>query len=91
MARMIFVFLVAGMTISLKSPSQLSLKRFPDTVNKKISLSPLPQNFYNQGLGYFCKKELEFQKLIPFPIFIRLGSKDHVDYLEQKPNSRKKD
>jgi len=89
MDRMIFVFLIAGMIISSKAASQLSFKRSSDTVEKKISLRPLPQNFYNHSLGYFCKKEIQLQKLTSLPIFIRLGSKDYVDYLEKKPNAGK--
>lgn len=75
----------------MKAASQLSLKQPIDTVDKKISLNLLPQNFYNKSLGYFCKKELQLQKIIMLPVYIRLGSKEYVDYLEQKPNATKKD
>jgi hypothetical protein len=47
----------------------------------------LPQNFYNQHKGYFCKKEDGLQKLTGLNLFIRLGSKNNVDYLERKPNT----
>lgn len=91
MGKMIVVFLIAALLISLKASSQLSLKLFPDTIEKKIQLRPLPQNFYKHSLGYFCKKEIQLQKLTSLPVFIRLGSKDYVDYLERKPNAVKKD
>jgi hypothetical protein len=75
---------------SFKAASQLNLKQPIDTADRKISLCPLPQNFYKQGLGYFCKKELQLQKATSLPFFIRLGSKEYVDYLERKPNALKR-
>ncbi|MCU7552367.1 hypothetical protein OCK74_24825 [Chitinophagaceae bacterium LB-8] len=44
----------------------------------------MPQNFYNQHLGFFCKKEDQLQKQSKLNLFIRLGDKRHVDYLEGK-------
>ena len=49
----------------------------------------LPQNYYSQHLGFFCKKEAQLQKRTSLNVFFRLGSKDYVDYLERKPNARK--
>jgi hypothetical protein len=91
MGRMLFLFLATAMLNSLEASSQLNLKRPTDTPGRKISLSPLPQNFYKQNLGYFCKKELQLQKATSLPIFIRLGSKEYIDYLERKPNALKRD
>jgi len=59
----------------------------PDSSVRYFSLKVLPQNFYNQKLSFVCKKEVQLQKLISLPVYIRLGSKDYVDYLEQKPNA----
>ena len=90
MGRMLFVFLFLMMLNSMKAAAQLSFKRSIDTVEKKFSLKPLPQNFYNKNLGYFCRKEVQLQKLTTLPIYIRLGSKEYVDYLEQKANAIKR-
>jgi hypothetical protein len=76
---------------SMKAAAQLSFRLIGDTLEKKNLLHPLPQNFYNQSLGYFCKKENQLQKITSLPLFIRLGSKEYVDYLEHKPNAIKKD
>jgi hypothetical protein len=72
---------------SLKAASQANLKGRIDSADKKISLKVLPQNFYNKQLSFFCKKEVQLQKLTSLPICIRLGSKEYVDHLERKPNS----
>lgn len=91
MARLIIVFIALIMLNSTKAAAQLNLRQSADTAMKKISLSPLPQNFYNRGLGYFCKKEIQLQKLTSLPVFIRLGSKEYVDYLECKLTVLKND
>ncbi len=90
MGKMVFIFVMSMLLISLKSASQLSLKQVPDSVKEKMSLKILPQNFYTKSIGYFCKKEVQLQKLTTLPLFIRLGSKEFVDYLERKPNAVKK-
>jgi hypothetical protein len=87
MGRLVFLFLMGFLLNSLKAASQLDLKEKTDSSDKKISLKILPQNFYNKQLSFFCKKELQVQKLSSLPLFFRLGSKEYVDYLEKKPNS----
>jgi hypothetical protein len=87
MARLAVAFFVVLLLNSSKGATQVSLKEKPKIVDKKITLKVLPQNFYNQHLSFFCKKEIEVQKRTALPLFIRLGSKEHVDYLERKPNS----
>ena len=91
MGRMIFVFLMLALLNSLKASSQLNLRAIKDTVEKPNLLHPLPQNFYIQGLGFFCRKENQLQKATSLPLYIRLGSKEYVDYLERKPNAIKRD
>lgn len=87
MARLAVAFFLLLLLNSSKGATQVSLKQKPEIAGKKITLRILPQNFYNQHLSFFCKKEIEVQKLTALPLFIRLGSKEHVDYLERKPNS----
>ena len=87
---MLFVFFLAMLLNPSKVAAQLHLKQAVDSGDKKISLKVLPQNFYTNCLGYFCKKEIQVQKLTSLSLFIRLGSKEYVDYLERKPNALKR-
>ena len=59
-----------------------------DRMRFSKSLSVLPSGFYTKHLGFFCKQELQLQKRTNVNVFFRLGSKAHVDYLEQKPGAR---
>jgi hypothetical protein len=61
-----------------------------DSTAKWRGLMVLPQNFYKQHLGFFCRQEDLLQKKTKTNIYFRLGSKAYVDYLEQKPNAVKK-
>lgn len=90
MGKLILFFLIVFLLNSTEATAQLHLKQSFDSIGKKISLEVLPQNFYNQHLGYFCKKEIQVQKITSLPLFIRLGSKNYVDYLERKPNALKR-
>ena len=90
MGRILFLFLILMVTFSMKAASQLALKRNVDTVEKKITLRLLPQNFYSTQVGYICKKEVQLQKLTALPLFLRLGSKEYVDWMERKPNAIKR-
>ena len=52
-----------------------------------LSSAPLAPGHYASRLGFFCKKELQMDRISPVPIRFRLGSADYVNYLEQKPNA----
>jgi len=72
---------------SLKAASQLNSIKYQDSLPVARQILVLPQNFYNQYKGFMCKKEDQLQKLTGLNLFIRLGSKNYVDYLERKPNT----
>jgi hypothetical protein len=52
------------------------------------SIEPVPVAFYSNHTGYFCKKELQLERVTRLPLRIRLGSVAYTDKLEGKPNTR---
>lgn len=74
---------------SFTAGAQLSLKALPDTAAKKISLVVIPPDFYTKHTGFMCQQEALLQKKTALHLFIRLGSKEYVDYMERKPNALK--
>jgi hypothetical protein len=49
--------------------------------------SVITTDFYTCNFGFFCKKELQFEKATKIPLRFRLGSLQYNDYLEGKPNT----
>lgn len=87
MGKVVFIFSALVLLNCGKAAAQLRLPFITDSGSKNFSIRVLPQNFYTQHLSFICKKEVQLQKLISLPIYIRIGSKDYVDYLEKKPNA----
>ena len=52
-----------------------------------VSCSVISADFYTRNFGFFCKKELQFEKVTKIPLRFRLGSLQYNNYLEGKPNT----
>ena len=44
----------------------------------------IPANYYTTTIGFFCKKELQMDKAIKFPVGFGLGSVAYTDKMEGK-------
>ena len=53
-----------------------------------LKIIPLQPGFYIKNLSFFCRQEIQLQKITLIPIRFRLGSLEYTNYLEGKPYSR---
>jgi hypothetical protein len=60
------------------------VKNKPATYTYIKNLPIITSNYYTNNLGFFCKKELAFEKATKLPFKLRLGSVEQCDYLEGK-------
>jgi len=70
--------------LSLKAPAQRAFPRADSSTY--LSIKTVPPDFYVSRLSFFCRTERSLQRLTRKNLFIRLGSKQYVDFLEQKRN-----
>jgi hypothetical protein len=87
MGRVLLLFFSCFLLNQKDALAQQRFPSVPDSFRTIHAIRVLPQNFYNQNLSFFCRKEVQLQKLTSLPLYIRAGSKDDVDYLEKKPNA----
>jgi hypothetical protein len=79
--------------LQLKKSTQLFFQKGTILNDKKntgsVSFSSksnviIPSNFHLKSFGFFCHKELQFEKATKIPFRFRLGSMDYVNQLEGK-------
>jgi hypothetical protein len=91
MAKKIVIMLIMIM-VGEKLAAQITLphapKKLPLDSLKNLPLRVLASNYYSSNLPFFCKQELQIQKLVKVPVKFRIGSVEEVDKLEGKHSGR---
>jgi hypothetical protein len=77
---------------SSKSPSQAFFRPDINTYFKANNknqgpASVIKADFYTQNFGFFCKKELQFEKATKVLFKFRLGSVQYCDWMEGKKSA----
>lgn len=52
-----------------------------------LLFSVINPDYYIQNFGFFCKKELQFEKVTKVPFKFRLGSVQYCDWMEGKKSA----
>ncbi len=91
MTKKIVIILIMIM-VGEKLAAQITLpnapKKLPLDSLKNLPLRVLASNYYSSNLPFFCKQELQIQKLVKVPVKFRIGSVEEVDKLEGKHSGR---
>lgn len=65
------------------APAIVPVKTIADS-SRPVSFRLLPEDYYSKNLSFFCRKELQIEKITKIPFRFRIGSLEQVNLLEGK-------
>lgn len=79
------LLLITALTVRAQTGARLPVSKQKQADSLKLQpFRLLPEDYYSTHIGFFCRKELQLEKLTKIPFRLRLGSLDYVNTLEGK-------
>lgn len=85
---LILIMIVAVEKLAAQMTLPNATKKLPLDSLKNLPLRVIASNHYSSNLPFFCKQELQIQKLVKVPVKFRIGSVEEVDKLEGKHSGK---
>jgi hypothetical protein len=76
--------MLSGKNFAQQKEDSLIKKRSMEEIYTPVKITSIAPDFYNRNLGFFCKKEIQLEKITSIPFRFRLGSLEYVNRLEGK-------
>ncbi len=83
------VSIIKDSIFSLNSPSTgNNIFTKAKALAPQVFLTVIQPDYYTKHLGFFCKKELQLEKVVKVPFKFRLGTVEYCNWMEGKTKYR---
>jgi len=84
---LLICFLIVHLSLSAQlNPQKADVEKRDSLQSALPAIRPayIAPDLYTKRIGFFCKKELQFEKMTRLPLRFRLGDLSYCNYLEGK-------